>query len=329
MITCPIWGTPAIELPEYINRDGSGYDSPRAGGRYFLTRTAHAMVQALDDDSKVRLTHEIVSNLIGNSTLEISSYVVNQIKIASPSPPGERADRLLNYLARLSPHLGAVLRFPGALEFYPSEAPKALNLDTGFYSWPLYAWSDSTRYQELEYLVEMLSDDDLISTTGREKPPEIVVRPKGYAHLELARRNVASDQAFLAMWFDPSMDEAFAHGFDPGIRDAGYRPLRIDQKEHLNKIDDEIIAEIRRSRFVVADFTSALGSPRGGVYYEAGFAAGLGLEVVWTCRADLIGDVHFDTRQFNHIVWQNPVELRKRLSDRIRATIGQGPLPSP
>ena len=32
-------------------------------------------------------------------------------------------------------------------------------------------------------------------------------------------------------------------------------PVRIDQKERLNKIDDEIIAEIRRSRFLVADFT--------------------------------------------------------------------------
>jgi hypothetical protein len=51
-----------------------------------------------------------------------------------------------------------------------------------------------------------------------------------------------------------------------GISDAGFEPLRINMKEHVNKICDEIIAEIRRSRFVVADYTGQ----RGGVYYEAG-----------------------------------------------------------
>ena len=35
---------------------------------------------------------------------------------------------------------------------------------------------------------------------------------------------------------------------------------------------DRIIAQIRASKFVVADFTRN----RGGVYYEAGFALGLG-----------------------------------------------------
>lgn len=326
MVKCPIWGTPAAELPEYMGRDGAGYNSPRAGGRFFLTGSAYPAVQALDDEAKVRLTHEIVSQLIGNATLEITSYTIDQIKRASAPPPGERADRLLTYLARLSPYLGAELSFPKELKLYPDSIPKNLNLDTGFQVHQLYAWSDSQRYRELEFLLQMLASDNLISVSREGSPPNIVVQPKGYAHLEKAKKNIASEQVFLAMWFDPSMDAAFADGFDPGIRDAGYRPLRIDQKEHLNKIDDEIIAEIRRSRFVVSDFTSAPGCPRGGVYYEAGFAAGLGLDVVWTCRADLIGEVHFDTRQFNHIVWENPAELRKRLSDRIRATIGQGAL---
>lgn len=48
--------------------------------------------------------------------------------------------------------------------------------------------------------------------------------------------------------------------------------MMIGSKEHSNKIDDEIIGEIRRSAFIVADFTGH----RGGVYFEAGFAMGLG-----------------------------------------------------
>ena len=66
---------------------------------------------------------------------------------------------------------------------------------------------------------------------------------------------------------------------------------------------------------------------RGGVYYEAGFAHGLGLQVIFTCRQDVIdkGLIHFDTRQYNHIAWNTPEELRKRLADRIAGTIGDGP----
>ena len=57
------------------------------------------------------------------------------------------------------------------------------------------------------------------------------------------------------MWFDDSLTTAWEEGITPVIEDAGYEALRIDRKEHVNKIDNEIIAEIRRPRFIVADFT--------------------------------------------------------------------------
>jgi nucleoside 2-deoxyribosyltransferase len=125
------------------------------------------------------------------------------------------------------------------------------------------------------------------------------------------------------MWFDDSMNSAFV-AIDQGIRAAGYTALRIHQRQHNNKIDDEIIAGIRRSKFLVADFTGH----RGGVYFEAGFAKGLGLEVIWLCREDDLRKLHFDTRQYSHIPWQQSKlpELTKALKDRIEATIGHGPL---
>ena len=93
---------------------------------------------------------------------------------------------------------------------------------------------------------------------------------------------------------------------------------------HNNKIDDEIVAGIRRSKFLVADFTSH----RGGVYFEAGLAIGLGLPVIWLCRKDELEKTHFDTRQYNFIVWETDqaVELSRALQNRIEATIGRGPL---
>jgi nucleoside 2-deoxyribosyltransferase len=81
------------------------------------------------------------------------------------------------------------------------------------------------------------------------------------------------------------------------------------------------LSEIRRSRFVVADFTGH----RGGVYFEAGFAMGLGLPVFWTCRKDGLAGLHFDVRQYNCIDWDDPADLATRLRFRIEAVIGKGP----
>jgi len=156
--------------------------------------------------------------------------------------------------------------------------------------------------------------------TGR--PQDLQVTPHGYMrHEQLGTRQTASAQGFIAMWFDESLNSACVDGFETGIRDAGYRPMRIDRKEHAGKIDDEIIAEIRRSRFVVADFTGH----RGGVYFEAGLALGLKLPVIWTCRQDELSKLHFDIRQFNCIDWSDPKLLAERLRKRIEAVIGAGP----
>lgn len=94
-------------------------------------------------------------------------------------------------------------------------------------------------------------------------------------------------------------------------------PVRIDLLQHNEKICDKILAEIRSCQFIIGDFTLQ----RAGVYFEAGFAMGLGRPVIWTCREDDFENTHFDTRQYNHIVWDTPEDLREKLTNRIRATI--------
>ena len=118
------------------------------------------------------------------------------------------------------------------------------------------------------------------------------------------------------------MKEIYDNVISKGISDASYRPHKVDQREHNNKIDDEIIAQIRRSRFVLADFTGH----RGGVYFEAGFAKGLNIEVIWTCREDDIDKLHFDIRQYNCIVWKPSMlpDFRKNIANRIEAVLGRG-----
>ena len=118
----------------------------------------------------------------------------------------------------------------------------------------------------------------------------------------------------------------------PAVEDSGYQFLKINEKEHVNRIDDEIFADIRRSRFVVADFTHDVKEgARGGVYFEAGFAQGLGLPVIWTCHESMLSKEakikpHFDIRQYNFLGWsENDLDdFRKRLQKRIEAILGRG-----
>lgn len=73
---------------------------------------------------------------------------------------------------------------------------------------------------------------------------------------------------------------------------------------------------------MLADFTGH----RGGVYFEAGFAKGLNLEVIWTCKEDDLVNLHFDIRQYNCIVWSenNLEKFEKDITNRICAVLGYG-----
>lgn len=128
-----------------------------------------------------------------------------------------------------------------------------------------------------------------------------------------------TNQVFVAMWFASSLARAYSAGMEKAIRDCGYDPIRIDLKEHNDKICDAIIAEVRKSRFMVADFTGH----RGGVYFEAGYALGFGIPVIWTCREGDSEGLHFDTRQYNHIIWKDETDLYEKLRRRIEATISR------
>ena len=57
------------------------------------------------------------------------------------------------------------------------------------------------------------------------------------------------------------------------------------------------------------------------MYYEADFADGLGIRVFWTCEKSKESTVSFDTRQFPHILWNDPDDLRKQLRDRIAGAV--------
>jgi nucleoside 2-deoxyribosyltransferase len=172
---------------------------------------------------------------------------------------------------------------------------------------------------ELDFFLKSLDEQHVIRLDSQSGHADVTLTTNGWIRIEeLERPNIESKQAFVAMWFDDTLDSAYTQGIAGIEEDTGFKALRIDMKQFNEKICDRIIAEIRRSRFLIADVTGH----RAGVYFEAGYAMGLGLPVIWTCGKEDINNCHFDTRQYNHITWETPEELRTKLRDRILATIG-------
>jgi len=141
---------------------------------------------------------------------------------------------------------------------------------------------------------------------------------EGWRYIKQLKQNrISTNQAFVAMWFDNDLVQAWEDGFKPALEQVGYSPIRIDMVSHNEDINDRIIAEIRKSSLMIADFTGQ----RNGVYFEAGFAMGLDIPLIRTCREDQIDELHFDTEHYFHLRWSTPEDLRETLKTHIRATI--------
>ena len=306
---CPIWPSYPARGYQHPTKDVvSVTDSPRAGGPYEITTEANAILRNASDKERALLTTLLVDQREqGIECPTVDRYLVEKAKKSTTISVSQRAERLLRFISSQTENLASVVVI--------SEG-----------TWEAYAWSESTEWGEVEYLLQYLGETGWVKghrRTDGSFSEKLTVA--GYQRIAEQRANPDSSQVFVAMWFDKSMTEAYEAGIEPAIKEVGYKALRIDQKEHVNKIDDEIIAELRRSRFVVADFTQGDDGARGGVYYEAGFAHGLDLPVLFTCREDSVEELHFDTEHYNHIVWKIPEELREKLKTRILAVIGEGP----
>lgn len=295
---CEICATTQAETLSSPGYDGVHQNCPRCGEFKIVGSTLGMMSGGIGNEARAKLSGWVRDQNRAGTTPEIDSYIYKSI-LARPAPSvADRATRLLIEAAQGQTKLGA--------RFNINE-PRFL------------AATYSSNNNDLFFLMRLLERRDLIEHQAMGGIADI--SPEGYIELdELLRNPSDSMQGFVAMWFDSNLDEAYSNGFQKGIMDVGYNPVRIDRVEHINRIDDEIIAQINASRFVVADFTGH----RGGVYFEAGYALGLNLPVFWSCRKDHLNELHFDIRQFNCIDWQTPEELADRLSKRIEAVLGKG-----
>lgn len=179
---------------------------------------------------------------------------------------------------------------------------------------------------EFFYFTKALISKGLLNGIGTKLGPhgvmpEIEISFDGINYcLSLLESGKNSTRCFIAMAFGiEEMDTIYEEGIKKAIESNGFLSIRVDKEHTENEqtINDFIIANIKQSRFCIADLTYQ----RNGVYFEAGYALGRGLRVIYTCLREDHKNVHFDLKSMQTILYNTPEELRDALSLKIQAVI--------
>jgi len=338
MNQCQICGYPLKkyekdhERPEFIN-----YDCYKCG-EYKLHEDAETELSKYTDEDKIYLSGWLVEN----QNIELDFQTIRKKKNYRRFSPAEKADKLLMALERVTKSFGAnyynlkikIMKLETSKnhESFPEigEVNKN-NVNELLY---LFTSSFAINYTEFDYLLNtFLKDYKNYLINKSDTASLLTISPEGWEHLEEIRfRNLESSIGFIAMRFTNDIIKFCDDYIYTAIKLAGYKPLRINDKDDLKEsIDYEIAAAIRSSKFVIADFTYN----SYGVYYEAGFARGYNIPIIYTCKDSDFHEKdkkpHFDVEHYPFIFWDQGTEKKfvKKLKAWIEATVGHGPLEFP
>lgn len=139
-------------------------------------------------------------------------------------------------------------------------------------------------------------------------------------YYELKRSNKDSRLAFMAMKFgEEPLNTIYNDIIKIAVENTGFEIRKLDEEKRAGLIDDKLRVEIRRSKFLLADLTH----DNNGAYWEAGYAEGLGIPVIYICDEDKFKKkkTHFDTNHHLTVLWKNDEDGLKQFSNELKATI--------
>jgi hypothetical protein len=209
---CEIWKTPA----QILESTGgySVFDSPRAGGKYWISGSAVGEILSFNDHAKRLLTTWICEQRrVGVEIPKVQSHVLALIKSRQTLPVMTRMTLALQYLGLHITQLGNF---------------KSLGQDADSDTLQLLAETESKNTQELLQLLRMLEEAGLLQGTF-SMDGNATVRPtaRGWQELDnLKRRRTDSAQAFVAMWFNDLTSEAYTNGIELAVSASGYLSIK-------------------------------------------------------------------------------------------------------
>lgn len=228
--------------------------------------------------------------------------------------PAQQSDWFIDYVGRKTRVLG------GRLEINPPS-------HGGGYP-QLRAWicgvEENSVQRIFEYLVEQKLLHEYRIQNHEQFKLELTIA--GWKRFEeLQQVNKESKRAFMAMKFDDEQKQFINDKLKPIVKEVGFDLLLltdINSKENL--IDNKLRVAIRQSRFLICDLTHC----NAGAYWEAGYAEGLKLPVIYICEKsafeheDKTKRPHFDVNHQEIFQWdKNSEKSIKDFLGNIKAKI--------
>ncbi len=132
----------------------------------------------------------------------------------------------------------------------------------------------------------------------------------------LAEKIAESRSALVIMSYGGAADieDAF-DSFVDVCEELGYRCERVTQENAGERILPDILARIGRAAFAIVDLTEL----RPNVFYELGYADGMGKRVIITARAGT--ELPFDVKDMPTIMWSGQRQLKQDLRKRIISVV--------
>lgn len=174
---------------------------------------------------------------------------------------------------------------------------------------------------EFSALLDLLSDQGHITILARTNGDiDVKLSANGWRVAQsLDPTNDSSNQGFIAAWFHESTKDSIGTMSDT-IKEMGFTPFCIQNEHFSEKIIDKALAEIRGSRFVVVDLTGA----RSSVFFEAGFATGLGIDTIFVINEQQNqknSGLEFYVKHYQCHSYHDQTELKVILTNAIGARI--------
>lgn len=298
---------------------------------YECLRCGKFMIEVVDE---VNLSHRVLKSigavshfirknyennrLPGFNYFEITHemYVKTLFKLDKISP-AEQADNLILYLGKKL--LEPLCSHSDMLDLGHHEEVKLCSL-TG-----------CENKDGLYYIIEHLNNGlvtflDELKENGNARPIEnrkLGLTFEGWQkYNELLKTSKDSKQVFMAMKYnDKDLDDLYKNFLKDAVKETGLELVRLDEVGKAGLIDNNMRAEIRKSCLLLADLTH----DNNGAYWEAGYAEGLGIPVIYLCEKDKFDNkkTHFDTNHCTTIIWEKgkETEAMRSLKNTIRISL--------
>jgi nucleoside 2-deoxyribosyltransferase len=311
LATCPLTGCDVSDFER--KHDIVSYLITISNRKYLIRLCAGCFSK----HKEIQLQHHIIRGLIINERIDVegkkihyngcSSFDSREVDLAKllsevnyPRTPKDKLENLMNDLYGSQYCEGA----PVTIGWIDSDFSNLYFIDRSEFK--LYY-----RALEQQGIIE-ITNETMSSTTYKFTYTGLL------EYIKLNEEGYTSTKVFIAMAFDDRTLEA-RQAIKNAVIKTGFEPIIIDEK-HFNTdrtINDEIIANLKKCKFCIADFTLH----RNGVYFESGFALGQGKPVIFTCNQSDFQQAHFDTKPLQHIIYSTVEELEKKLIDKIEAWI--------